>query len=202
MTEKEWLEGAEVKTMLTFLHEKASDRKLRLFAVACCRTNWDALTESDSRKAVEVAERFADNLASMDELSEAERDGLLAAYEVQNRGDEPHYAYAAKYAADMQPGAPTACSFLAASKVASIWYLRCIFGNPFRPVSVDPSWRTSNVTALAQAIYDEKAFDRLPILADALEDAGCDNQDILSHCRQPGEHVRGCWVVDLVLEKE
>jgi hypothetical protein len=74
--------------------------------------------------------------------------------------------------------------------------------NPFRPVTVDPAWQTSNVTALAQPIYDERAFDRLSILADALEDAGCDNADILNHCRQPGEHVRGCWVVDLVLGKE
>jgi hypothetical protein len=80
--------------------------------------------------------------------------------------------------------------------------LRDIFANPFRPVAINPAWRTSNVTALAQSIYDERAFDRLPILADALEDAGCDNVDILNHCRQPGEHVRGCWVVDLVLGKE
>jgi hypothetical protein len=80
--------------------------------------------------------------------------------------------------------------------------LRDIFGNPFRPVAVDPAWRTSNVTVLAQAIYDDRAFDRLPILADALEDAGCDNADILNHCRQPGEHVRGCWVVDLLLGKQ
>ena len=80
--------------------------------------------------------------------------------------------------------------------------LRCIFGNPFRPVTLNPSWRTSNVVGLAQSIYADRAFDRLPILADALEDAGCDNADILNHCRQPGEHVRGCWVVDLVLGKE
>ena len=80
--------------------------------------------------------------------------------------------------------------------------LRDIFGNPFRPVTLNPAWRTGNVTALAQSIYDDRAFDRMPILADALEDAGCDNADILNHCRQPGEHVRGCWVVDLVLGKE
>jgi hypothetical protein len=67
---------------------------------------------------------------------------------------------------------------------------------------MSPAWRTANVTALAQAIYDERAFDRLPSLADALEDAGCDNQDILQHCRSGGEHVRGCWVVDLLLGKE
>jgi hypothetical protein len=77
-----------------------------------------------------------------------------------------------------------------------------IFGNPFRPVALNPAWRTANVTALAESIYTDRAFDRLPILADALEDAGCDNAEILNHCRAGGVHVRGCWVVDLVLGKE
>jgi hypothetical protein len=80
--------------------------------------------------------------------------------------------------------------------------VRDIFGNPFRPVTLDPAWQTGNVRALAQAIYDDRAFERMPILGDALEDAGCDNADVLSHCRQPGEHARGCWVVDLVLAKQ
>jgi hypothetical protein len=80
--------------------------------------------------------------------------------------------------------------------------VRDILGNPFRPVALNPAWRTSNVTALAQSIYNDRAFERLPILADALEDAGCDNADILNHCRQPAEHVRGCWIVDLILGKE
>src|SRR5262249_27365406 len=89
-----------------------------------------------------------------------------------------------------------------AERSAQCSLLRDIFGPlPFHPVTLNPAWRTSNVTALAQSIYDDRAFDRLPILADALEDAGCDNADILNHCRQPGEHVRGCWVVDLVLGK-
>src|SRR5262249_31103144 len=79
--------------------------------------------------------------------------------------------------------------------------LRDIFGNPFRSVAVNPAWRTANVIALAQAIYDDRAFGRMPILGDALEDAGCDNGDILNHCRASGEHVRGCWVVDLLLGK-
>jgi hypothetical protein len=76
--------------------------------------------------------------------------------------------------------------------------VRCVFGNPFRPVSLEPSWRTSTVVALAEGIYADRAFDRLPILADALMDAGCDNTDVLSHCRSDGPHVRGCWVVDLL----
>jgi hypothetical protein len=80
-------------------------------------------------------------------------------------------------------------------------YILCIFGNPFRPVAVDPAWLTSTVVQLAQGIYDDRAFDRLPILADALQDAGCDNDDVLNHCRGDGPHARGCWVVDLVLGK-
>ncbi len=79
--------------------------------------------------------------------------------------------------------------------------LRDIFGNPFRPVVLDPSWRTETVVALANGIYADRAFDRMPILADALEEAGCDQADILAHCRGDGPHVRGCWVVDSLLGK-
>jgi hypothetical protein len=79
--------------------------------------------------------------------------------------------------------------------------LHDIFGPlPFHDVSISPDWLTSTVLALARGIYDEKAFDRMPILADALQDAGCDNDEMLSHCRRGGwEHVRGCWVLDLLL---
>src|SRR5262245_53575541 len=81
--------------------------------------------------------------------------------------------------------------------------LREIFGNPFRPVAFDPAWHTSDVLLLARGIYDEHAFDRLPILADALQDAGCDCDDLLTHLRETAApHVRGCWALDLVLGKE
>jgi hypothetical protein len=80
--------------------------------------------------------------------------------------------------------------------------IRCIFGNPFRPVAVDPAWRTDTVVALARQMYESRDFGAMPILADALQDAGCTNEDVLSHCRGPGPHVRGCWVVDLVLGKQ
>jgi hypothetical protein len=79
-------------------------------------------------------------------------------------------------------------------------WLRDVVGNPFRPAAVDPVWRTTDVLLLAQGIYEDRAFDRLPILADALEDAGCADADILGHCRGPGHHIRGCWVVDLFIE--
>ena len=87
-----------------------------------------------------------------------------------------------------------------ASEMCSL--LRDIFGNPFRPITFDPAWRTSDVMLLAQGIYEEREFSAMPILADALQDAGCDSDDILNHCRDTATpHARGCWVVDLVLGK-
>jgi hypothetical protein len=81
--------------------------------------------------------------------------------------------------------------------------LRDIFGNPFRPITFNPAWRTTDVLLLARGIYEERAFDRMPILADALQDAGCGSDDILNHLRDPhATHVRGCWALDLVLDKE
>jgi hypothetical protein len=79
---------------------------------------------------------------------------------------------------------------------------RCVFGNPFRPVIANPAWLTPTVVSLAEGIYADRAFDRLPILADALQDAGCSHEDILTHCRSDGPHCRGCWVVNLVLGKQ
>ena len=79
--------------------------------------------------------------------------------------------------------------------------VRCMFGNPFRPPTLTRAWLSSTVVSLAQTVQDERAFDRLPILANALEDAGCCDANILGHCRGPGPHVRGCWVVDLLLAK-
>ncbi len=81
--------------------------------------------------------------------------------------------------------------------------LRDIFGNPFRPVAFSADWRTSNAVAIARVMYESRDFGAMPILADALQDAGCDNEDILTHCRDTAlTHVRGCWVVDAVLGKE
>ena len=78
---------------------------------------------------------------------------------------------------------------------------RDIFGNPFRPATGDPEWLTSTVVAIARGMYESGDFSAMPILADALQDAGCDSDDVLDHCREGGRHARGCWVVDLVLGK-
>src|SRR5262249_4317549 len=77
-----------------------------------------------------------------------------------------------------------------------------VFGDAFRPVTTDLAWLTSTVVSLASQMYESRDFGAMPILADALQDAGCDNDDILTHCLGPGPHVRGCWVVDLVLGRE
>ncbi|MCE9529888.1 MAG: hypothetical protein K8T89_01910 [Planctomycetes bacterium] len=79
--------------------------------------------------------------------------------------------------------------------------IREVSGNPFRPVAIDDRWLTSTVVDIAEAIYEERAFDRMPILSDALMDAGCDSEEMITHCRGNGPHVRGCWVVDLLLGK-
>jgi hypothetical protein len=86
--------------------------------------------------------------------------------------------------------------------IAQCNLVRDLFGNPFRPVSLDTTWQSATVMSIAAALYDERDFDRMPILADALEDVGCTNTDILNHCRQPGVHARGCWVVDAILGKD
>ncbi|MBA4062310.1 MAG: hypothetical protein C0501_01125 [Isosphaera sp.] len=81
--------------------------------------------------------------------------------------------------------------------------LREVLGNPFRPAAFDPAWRTDTAVSLAAGMYEGRDFAAMPILADALQDAGCDHDDVLSHCREAGRaHVRGCWVVDLVLGRE
>jgi hypothetical protein len=89
----------------------------------------------------------------------------------------------------------------AAESAAHCDIIRDVFGNPFRPVSFSPEWRAGTAVALARQMYESRDFGAMPILADALQDAGCDEPAILDHCRRPGEHVRGCWVLDLVLGK-
>ena len=109
------------------------------------------------------------------------------------------YAIVAAHAAADDAGDWYTAESMKAERAGQAVLIRDVFGNPFRPVSRDPSWLTSDVVALANGLEADRAFDRLPILADALEDAGCDSAEVLTHCRGPGPHVPGCWVVDLVL---
>jgi hypothetical protein len=200
MTEQEWLACADPEEMLMAVGDKASDRKLRLLAVACCRSMWKFLTDERSRRAVDLTEQFSDGNVSVKDMERARR----AAYSAAQQEQTDSFLAAISVWNAARPAIRNGLRLITNNVGAGRYsdFFREILGDPFRPVSVHPSWLTTTVVALAQSIYDDRAFDRLPILADALEDAGCDNADILNHCRQPGVHVRGCWVVDLVLEKE
>jgi hypothetical protein len=214
MNGAEWLACADPVRLLMYLKRnkthKASARKLRLFVVASCRRVWDLLTDIRSRTAVEVIEKCADGLVSMEEL----RAACKAAYEVFTRSDAAAdwaasaVAYGAVAEPDLAALGATRCAFarhrtgIGVERAAQTRLLRELLGNPFRPVGFDPTWRTPPAVAIARTAYEERRFEALPILADALEEAGCRNAAILEHCRSEGEHVRGCWVVDQVLEKE
>jgi hypothetical protein len=219
MKMKEWLECTEPKKMLRFARRKVNDRKLRLFACGCCRRVWKDLSLKPVRQAVEAAEQFANETLTAQELQHKHAKGVLAFTKTFPRNfakmqEDSSYAikmYRMALAVNVAHDPPFQISQLDRLdkdeflKALSPSLLRCVVGNPFRPLTADSKWLTwkdGTVVQLAQVIYDECAFDRLPILADALEEAGCTNTDILNHCRQPGEHVRGCWVIDLLLGKE
>jgi hypothetical protein len=193
VTEAEWLSCGDPARMLESLAGRATDRKARLFACACCR-GVAGLGRSAGR-CVRLAERYADGHATA-----AERDaGRRAGWRSHAAGVAAGWVLAEDAAG---ASARFAGRLGGRLRGAAAGHLRDLFGNPFRPVAVDPSWLTPTVVALAAGIYADGAFDRLPILADALQAAGCDNADVLGHCRGPGPHVRGCWVTDLVLGKE
>jgi hypothetical protein len=169
------------------------------------------------RKAVEASEQFADGLISerrLDNLSAEAEEAFDEAIREPDGDQSPvaTIAHAASYSSS--PSLEIIVLLEATNAVVAVAkdgrenelmalssLLRDIFGNPFRPITLDPRWLTSTVLDLARLIYDERAFDRLPILADALMDAGCDSEELLKHCRSEGPHVRGCWVVDLILGK-
>lgn len=211
MTEQEWLESDDTRPMLEFLRGKASERKMRLFACACCRRVWNLLIEADNesaQRAVITAERFADGFATKKELNAAKKASykLFGGEGRITRSERQHNALGAAWSTtkDAFSSAMDAVWLLEGIRPKQwVVALRCeVFGNPFRPVSLDRALLTTTIVGLANAVYDDRAFDQLPILADALEEAGCTNADILAHCRGPGPHARGCWVVDLLLGKE
>jgi hypothetical protein len=226
MTDQEWLQCDNPERMIAFLLKKRS-RKMRLAAVAACRLFSGLLFDERSQAALEVAERFADGLATDEERNAAYEnarpavtamgDAYSAAVEApgptSEEGEDFMYAYsvaeAAQAAVSEEP--EVAFSYLPASRydfyfAYSANILRDVFG-PATRVAFDPPWLTPTVTALACEIYGERKFDRMPLLARALEEAGCEERTILEHCRLVdhyglGLHVRGCWVLDLVLRRE
>jgi hypothetical protein len=241
MTEDEWLACDDPKPMLELVNRTASDRQLRLFAVACCRRIGHLCRFKACRNGVEVAERYADGLATAEERGEAFRAvgnvkefgnplGLatlwrdrttcfacLAVYEalmpeervrfdggatVPRRAAEAVFGRASTAVGRRDATAYEAARGAAAEeRSAQSSLVRDIFGNPFRAVALSSGWLTTNVLALARQMYESRDFSALPILADALQDAGCADPDLLGHLRSPGPHVRGCWALDLILGK-
>jgi len=240
MTEADWMESSDVVFMLEYLKPDGRERKTWLLKCAYCRDAWHLLSDSDSRHAIEVAERIADGSVTTQELNNALREANRAVGRASYQGggihDAAYPAHTAAHAAYCTASnselfavgiARAVCIALASAagvtgrhqrysreskgnydaaqihaRAELAKLTRCVVGNPLRPVTLDPFWLTSTVTALATGIYEQRAFDRLPILADALQEAGCENEDVLSHCRGEGPHARGCWVIDLILGKQ
>jgi hypothetical protein len=200
MEEAEWLRSTTPTHLLAGVRDRLSERKLRLFACAACRRLWPFLRDERSRRAVEVAERYADGLASAAELAAA---AALAGLALRDFPAGRFGANAAQLAVRTAESAWPAAERAAAS-AADADLLRDVCGNPFRPATLDPDWLVYHdgiVLRLARAIYDERLFQDLPILGDALEEAGCEDAALLAHCREPGLHARGCAVVDAILGK-
>lgn len=223
MTEAEWLAATDPQPMLVHLQGKAiaTDRKLRLFAVACCRHARPADDDAHRLKLLEAIEGFADEIVSGAEL--------FAAYEIvnsrpRNRSDRLPVSTRAALAAAMSDASSAAKSVAAVLGSLALWpgdtpgrgrvaraaeqasLLRDIMGHPWKPPpSVDSAVLSrcgGVIGSMARTIYEQRLFDRLPILADALQDAGCADVETLGHLRGPGPHVRGCWVVDLLAAKK
>jgi hypothetical protein len=204
---------------------EVSDRKFRLFGCVCVRDVWEDLPHDALRRAIETCERFADGRATEEELRVA-RDAADARLR-ERVGDiiTAHSSIAITELCGLIPtfplgtgsssGIPAVAAEARCDEVTPwdvAWeranqlycrYFRDIFGNPFRPVAFNPAWRTDTAVSLARGMYDSREFGAMPILADALQDAGCEDEQVLTHCRDANQpHVRGCWVCDFVLGKE
>ncbi len=205
MTETEWLLGSNPDDLLGFFSHKASERKRRLFTIACCRRIWNRMDEP-SRIAVEVSERYADHHATHVDLS-SQQDYLEILEGIDGWASEAAFLALRRPAPIAEVSAAALLSIEEPQlkneeRRNQVALLRDILGNPFRPLPFDRAWLHWNdqcVVRLARSIYDSHTFGDLPILADALAEAGCTQESILEHCRAPGLHARGCWVVDGIL---
>jgi hypothetical protein len=223
---RQWLAATSPRGGLDYLcsesvnahRRKAGRRKLRLFTCACADRVWHLIPDP-FRRAVELGERLCEgeNVANLiAALGDRRVEGPLARRHAAHAAracvgtaiwhaavtGADAAAMAAGWVRQAAEGDQVSRAYeqgKQAEELTQAMLLREIVPDPFRPIPLDRRWLTSTVVALARGIYHEKAFDRLPILSDALQDAGCANDDMLNHCRSEGPHVRGCWVVDLVL---
>ena len=229
MTEARWLTAADPRDMLQHLTWRGSERKLRRYCVEAVRPFIDCFFHPTSWATLAVAEEVAEGRGGEQEVVKARQEAWAAfpfpglttthlqivAARAAARTVEPDASKASEWTSneirslfadreeekfetdDEQYDAYFRGQAVGNSLLANL--LRDIFGNPFRPVAVDPAWLTETAVGIARGIYEDRAFERMPILADALQDAGCEDAEVLSHCREPGTHVRGCWVVELML---
>src|SRR5262249_16655184 len=221
MTERDWEQSTDPQAMLEFVQTAglASDRQLRLFACACCRRIWPLGPDESLREAVRATERHIDGLATHEELR-AWTDAAAGPEDLHLRWDASPWPTPRTYAGraayftarrrDILMASAGAANAVRAhqsqqevEQAAQADILRDLFGAlPFRPVTLDAAvlaWNEGTIVSLARAIYEDRAFSRLPILGDALEEAGVASLDVLDHCRQPGAHQRGCWLIELLL---
>jgi len=216
MDEADWLACKKLHLMLAFLKSKPGSRKLRLFACACCRRLWPRL--KGIRRAVLAAEQFVDRLVSAKELAAFESSVTGSGYPAQAVknacGPTARFLYSGAYLTSlharmaMAKGPGKQDSGYKREEAFQVKLLRDVVGNPFRPVPIDASWLTRTVVSLAKEASEKRhlpggelELERLAVLADALEDAGCTSAAVLGHLRGPGTHVRGCHVLDLLLAR-
>jgi hypothetical protein len=225
VTEDQWLTATDPQPMLDFLRGRASERKLRLFACATCRSAWhwleddrlarQLLEDERSRFSVDAGERYADGAATAKELAAAHRRAWRLVRRTVSQPTPERYKPALGALGTAASSIPRDLLVRVLPGVvgpASPDLLRDIF-QPFRAApAIDLAllaWNGGTVPRLARTAYEERDLPagtltpaRLNLLADALEDAGCADPDLLGHLRGPGPHVRGCWAVDLLLGKE
>ncbi len=197
MSANNWHHASRPWTMLHALAGRASLRKQRLLGVACCRRISSQVAPPGFQDAIDAVEVVADDLGA---------EPVLEPFRVPDEVPWWSSSVVARLAARQYDPAHVLswCGTLAQNRSErgeQCSIIRDIFGNPFQPVTFDPSWRTEAVVGLARGMYESRNYGPIAVLADALEDAGCPDADVLAHCRGSGSHVRGCWVVDLVLGK-
>ncbi|HEV3142578.1 MAG TPA: hypothetical protein VGZ47_01710 [Gemmataceae bacterium] len=218
--EQTWFTGNDLAAMKRLACVSFAERKLRLFGCACCRRIWPLLNRKKLRQAIEVAERFADGLASDEERERAYRSVAksIQYFDLDStQGQEELHAavyilsnsnFAGNHAPEMALDAVAAAhrhqpSIREAEARAQMNLLRDIFGPLlFRWIRFADEWhewKHGCLRKLARTIYEDERFDLLPILSDALQEAGCTDAELLAHCHAKTPHVRGCWVVDWIL---
>jgi hypothetical protein len=211
MSADDWDRSLAPRVMFPHVREAAPQRKLRLFTCAVCRAVWDRITNEDCRRGVEVAERFADGEASDRTRRDAQR-RVNVVLDVRGKRDLLRLCVSWALTKPGKWDVSLAAEVVSHNSLCVVKgpkmrrtqadLIRCIFGNPFREVEFDTTWRTDTAVSLARGMYESRDFGAMPILADALQDAGCDSEHVLNHCRDAkATHARGCWVVDAVLGK-